>query len=121
MSAKSQLLVAAAFLCLAGSGARAADQDFTLYNVTGYTIEKVFVSAVGKATWGSDILGQDRLDDGDNVAITFKNGTRACEYDLKVVYDDDNSAVWSGVNLCELSKIHLHWDKKAGATRATGE
>ncbi len=114
-------LTAAAVFCFAGLAANAADQDFTMYNNTGYTIDKVFVSAVGKTTWGSDILGRDKLDDGENVAITFKSGTSACNYDLKVVYDDDDTAVWSDVNLCELSKIHLHWDKKAGTTRASGE
>ena len=114
-------LAAAAKLCLASFAAQAGDQDFTLYNNTGYTIDKVFVSAVGKTTWGSDILGTGKLDNGEDVAITFKSSTTACEFDLKVVYDDDDTAVWSDVDLCKLSKIHLHWDKKAGATRATGE
>jgi hypothetical protein len=114
-------LTAASVLCLAGMTANAADQDFTLYNATGYTIDKVFVSDVGKTTWGPDIMGQDSLDDGAKVEITFKNGTKSCNYDLKVVYSDDDTATWSDVNLCELSKIHLHWDRKAGVTRATGE
>jgi hypothetical protein len=38
-----------------------------------------------------------------------------------VVYDDDDTATRSDVNLCELSKTHVRWDKKAGVTRATGE
>jgi hypothetical protein len=112
---------AAVALCLAGTVAQAADQDFALYNETGYTIDKVFVSTVGKASWGSDVLGQGSLDDGNKVDITFKSGTTACSFDLKVVYDDDDTATWSDVDLCKLSKIHLHWDKKAGVTRASGE
>ena len=121
MHAMFNTLAAVAALCLSGTVARAADQDFTLYNETGYTIDKVFVSAVGKTTWGGDILGRSSLDDGDKVDITFKSGTTNCDFDLKVVYDDDDTATWSDVNLCKLSKIHLHWDKKAGVTRATGE
>ncbi len=114
-------LAAAAALCLAGTVAQAADQDFSLYNDTGYTIDKVFVSAVGKATWGADIMGTGSLDAGNKVDITFKSGTAACSFDLKVVYDDNDTATWSDVDLCTLSKIHLHWDKNAGVTRATGE
>jgi hypothetical protein len=114
-------LAAAAMLCLAGSAAIAADQDFALFNETGYTIDKVYVSPVGKTTWGGDILGQDQLEDGNKVNVTFKNGNSVCQYDLKVVYTDDDSAVWSDLNLCDLSKIHLHYDRKAGVTRASTE
>ena len=121
MHSMFKLLAASAFLCLAGAAANAADQDFTLYNNTGYTVDKVYVSAVGKTTWGKDILGEGQLEDGNKVNITFSNGTTACNFDLKVVYTDDDTATWSDVNLCDLSKIHLHWDKKAGVTRATGE
>jgi len=113
--------VAAVLLCLAGAPAFAADQDFTMFNETGYTIDKVFVSVVGKTTWGKDILGTGQLHDGNKVDITFNDGTTSCNFDLKVVYDDDDTAVWSNVNLCDLSKIHLHYDKKAGVTRATSE
>jgi hypothetical protein len=114
-------LAAASILCVSAFAANAADQDFTLYNATGYTIDKVFVSAVGKKTWGGDIMGSGNLEDGSKVDITFKSGTTNCNFDLRVVYDDDDTATWNDVNLCELSKIHLHWDKKAGVTRASGE
>jgi len=63
MHATLKTLAASAIFCFAGAAAFAADQDFTLYNVTGYTIDKVFVSPVGKTTWGSDILGTDQLED----------------------------------------------------------
>src|SRR5258708_7488967 len=116
MHAMFKALAAAAILAFVGTSANAANQDFTLYNATGYTIDKVYVSAVGKATWGSDVLGADQLEDGSKVDIAFKSGTSACSYDLKVVYTDDDTATWSNVNLCELSKIHLHWDRKAGVT-----
>jgi hypothetical protein len=116
-----KILAVAAILCVGAAGAEAADQDFTLYNNTGYTIDKVFVSPVGKTTWGKDILGQDQLEDDNKVNITFSSGTTACNFDLKVVYTDDDTAVWNDVNLCELSKIHIHWDKKNGVTRATSE
>jgi hypothetical protein len=121
MRSMFKTLAASTILCLAGAAAFAADQDFTLYNVTGYTIDKVFVSPVGKTTWGRDILGTGQLDDGNKVDITFKSGNDVCRYDLKVVYTDDDTAVWNDLNLCELSKIHLHWDRKAGVSRATYE
>jgi hypothetical protein len=114
-------LAAAAILCLAGASAHAGKQDFTLYNNTGYGIDKLFVSSVGAKTWEEDILGRDTLDDGESFAISFENGERGCHYDMKVVYHDGDQAEWGNVNLCELTNIHIHWDKKAGVTRASGD
>jgi hypothetical protein len=112
---------AAAILCCGAAASHAADQDFTLFNNTGYTIDKVFVSAANKKSWGEDILGQASLDDHAKVEISFKHGESGCDYDLKVVYDDNEEAVWNTINLCDLSNIHLHWDKSAGVTRATSD
>lgn len=116
-----RMLTAGSLLCFAGTAAYAGKQDFTLFNNTGYTVDKVFVSSVGKKTWGGDILGTGSLDDGNKVDITFDDDARGCQYDMKVVYDDGDEATWSDVNLCELSKIHIHWDKKQGVTRATSD
>jgi hypothetical protein len=121
MHATLKTLAASALFCFASVAAFAGDQDFTLYNVTGYTIDKVFVSPVGKTTWGSDILGTGQLEDGNKVDITFKASNDICHYDLKVVYTDDDTATWSDLNLCEISKVHLHYDRKAGVSRATYE
>jgi len=114
-------LATAMILCFSAAAANAGQQDFTLHNNTGYTVDKVFVSSVGKKTWGSDIMGTGTLDDGNKVDITFDDDARGCHYDLKVVYDDGDEATWGDVNLCELNNIHIHWDKKLGVTRATGD
>jgi hypothetical protein len=84
-------------------------------------VDKVFVRSVGKKSWGAEILGSGSLDDGNKVKITFSGDSGDCKYDLKVVYDDGDDATWSDVNLCELNNIHIHWDKKLGVTRATGD
>ena len=90
--------------------------DFTLINATGYTIDQVYASRPRSNSWGDDIMGKGQLEDGQYVKITF--GTSACNWDLKVVYDDKDTSVWENVNLCSISKLTLHWDRKAGQTRA---
>jgi hypothetical protein len=114
-------LIAAAAIGGIASGAQAAEQDFALHNDTGYTIDKVFVSPVSKSSWGPDILGRDQLEDGQGVNITFRESTTACRWDLKVVYEDKDEAIWNDVNLCEISNVHLHWDRKSGVTRASAD
>jgi hypothetical protein len=113
-------VAAASLLCIAGT-ASAAKQDFNLVNNTGYQVDKVFVSSVGAKSWEEDIMGHDALGDGEQVAISFEKGERGCHSDLKVVYQDKDEAEWHDLNICEISTIHIHWDKNAGTTTATAE
>lgn len=99
----------------------AGDQDFTLVNKTGYDIAEVYVSAAHDDDWGEDVMGKEMLEDGEKVDITFTSKEGACHWDLKVVYQDKDVAIWHDINLCKVSKVTLHWDKKSGATTAVTE
>jgi len=101
--------------------AKAGDQDFKLVNKTGYDIAQVYVSPMKSDNWGDDVMGSDVLADGSAVDITFHHSTTACHWDLKVVYTDKETAVWHDVNLCEIEKITIHWNKDSGDTTATAE
>ena len=102
--------------------ARAADQDFKVVNKTGYQIDSVFLSTPNDNDWGSDVMGQESLGDGEVANITFSKGTRACKWDMKVVYhDDDSTAVWKALDLCSISKVSLFWNDKTQVTTAKTE
>jgi hypothetical protein len=116
-----RILLTLAALCLATTAAYAGKQDFNLVNNTGYQVDKVYVSSVGAKSWEEDILGRDTLNDGESVAISFEKGERGCKYDLKVIYQDADEAEWHDIDLCEISTVHIHWDKAAGTTTATAE
>jgi len=118
-----RLFAAAVFAMTIGLAglAQAGDQDFTLTNKTGYTVKHVYVSAASASSWEEDVLGEDTLDDGEHVDISFAKGTRGCSYDLKVVYDDGDSSEWGKLDLCSINKISIYWDRKAGTTRAVSE
>ncbi|MBF0148222.1 MAG: argininosuccinate lyase [Magnetococcales bacterium] len=104
---------------LAGSLFAGPNQDFTLVNKTGYTLDQVYVSPAHSDDWEEDILGRDTMDDGESVPIHFSRNVTTCEWDLKVVYYDDNSsAVWSNIDLCSVSKITIRWNKNSGETTA---
>ena len=108
---------------LQASPARAANgADFTLKNQTGYQIDEVYVSAHSSRNWGKDVMGEDTLDAGQSVNITFPRNNRACMFDIMVKYhDDDMKAEWGNVDLCKYSAITLYMDKKTRNTRAVGE
>jgi hypothetical protein len=96
-------------------------QDFTLINRTGYDISEVYISPAKADDWEEDILGsEDNLDDGTQREIKFHRVGSTCKWDLKVVYDeDDSTAVWRNIDLCEVSKITIKYNKKSDTTSAT--
>ena len=120
-----RVFAAAAFALtfgLAGGLAQAADQDATVVNRTGATINHVYVSVAGANAWDEDLLDEDdTLDNGEHVDIAFDQEARGCLYDLKVVYDDGESSQWGGINLCETRRIGIYWDRNAGTTRAAAD
>lgn len=114
------LAVAAAALVAPGV-ASANDADFTLVNRTGYQIDEVYISPHSSSKWGRDVMGDGALGNARQVKITFPHGNGACIFDLKVKYEDGDTAEWSKVDLCEYTTITLYWDAKAKVTRAVGE
>ena len=114
--------IAALLMLGASSLAHANDADFTLKNKTGYQIDEVYVSRHSSAEWGKDRMGSDALADGESIDVNFPHGNGACKFDIKVKYHDDNStAEWGNVDLCQYNSISLFWDTKTQVTRAVGE
>lgn len=102
------------------AAAEGAKQDFALINKTGYELKELYVSPSKAGDWQEDILGQGTLGDGERVNIHFSPKVQTCKWDLKVVYtEDSSSAVWNEINLCDVDKITIHYDKDRDVTRAT--
>lgn len=112
-------IVSAAFL---SAPAVAGDQDFKLINRTGYQIDKVFVSPHNVKSWQEDVLGEDVLENGGNVDITFSRSEDTCNWDIKAIYEDGDVAVWTnGFNLCEVSEITVKYNAQTGVTSAASK
>lgn len=106
---------------IAGAALAQGKQDFRLSNRTGYTIAEVYVAPSKSDDWEEDVMGRDTLDDGGYVDISFPRKEKTCSYDLKVVYDDEETAEWQGLDLCSVSKISLRYNRKTGETWADSE
>ncbi len=102
---------------LAGS-AMAGEQDFKLVNKTGYQIDEVYVSRASSKSWGRDLMGRGALEEDSSVDITFNAPADACRWDLRVKYNDGDTAEWGNLNLCNIDTVTLYWDRKNGTTRA---
>jgi hypothetical protein len=102
--------------------ASAGPQDFELVNNTGNEIRNLYISPTTSDDWGDDVLGEDTLAAGDSQQIKFPASRGdACEWDLKVTYDDDSSKEWKDVNLCTISKLTINYDEGTHETSASSE
>ena len=108
-------------LLLCSVAAVAKDADFVLKNRTGYRIDEVYVAVTASNKWGKNIMQTGSLRDGHYVKIVFPQGNGACNFDIKVKYDDGDVSSWKDVNLCKYQAISLYWNRKAQTTRAVGE
>ena len=114
-----KLLCLLPVLFLFAMTANAGPQDFTLVNETGVTIHEFHCSTVNTDKWEEDILGQDVLENGQSVDIKFHAAEDECNWDLMVKDSDGNSLEWHDINLCNISKITLHWDGSKGTAELT--
>ena len=112
--------VAASLALSPAAWAQQAKQDFTLVNKTGYALSEVYVSPTKSDDWEEDILGRDVMENGDLVHISFRRAAKSCLWDLKVVYqDDDSESYWEEIDLCSVSRITIMYDRKTDTSTAT--
>ena len=68
--------------------AQASDVTLTVVNSTGFTVLHVYVSPAKAGAWGSDMLGNAVLEDGESLAVRVRNGAR---YDIRLVDVDGDT------------------------------
>ena len=102
----------------------AYDLNFTLVNMTGYTIAHIFVAPTTEREWGDDIMGKDMLAHGEEVDIIFSTEEVASKWDIYVTwdgYESDEDVFWIGFDLSKISIITLYYDAKTNKTWAEYE
>src|SRR6476620_7002684 len=86
------IAAALAFASLPSVAAAQGRQDFRLTNANGYDIAEVYVAPTSSDDWEDDVMGEDTLDDAQNVTIHFPLKAKQCLYDIKVVWTDGDNA-----------------------------
>lgn len=80
------------------------DRHVTIKNRTGWTMLSFYASDASKDDWEEDILGDDVLENRQNVRINIDDGSGACEYDFKAEFTNGEELTRFGVNVCEVSE-----------------
>lgn len=88
---------------LAAAPANAQDRNVQIINETQNAIVQFFASNVERGTWEEDILGENVLPVGGAVNINIDDGSGACVYDFKAVFEDGEELVRPGIDVCTTS------------------
>jgi hypothetical protein len=117
--AVKSLLAALVFVisALAQSPAQADDRNVTVVNGTGYSIKFLGFNNPGDSDWSENELDED-LDDGESIDVEFDTDDEGCKWNIRVDWADAGypGVIWRGVDLCRISEITLHYDRRSDTT-----
>lgn len=103
---------------LVSASVKAGYQDFVLVNSTRGDILSIYTSPTGVEDWEEDILGDNTLDSGESLTITF-SGRSERFWDIKIVYaGEEPDAAFCGIDLGSAAKAIL-WNNLRGETMLT--
>jgi hypothetical protein len=111
-------IVVAVLSLLAGS-ALAVDTTFLLINSTGYPIREMFISQSELNFWSPNVLRPPVIKAGESRQVVIPASQVSCMVDMKIGFADGGApAIWQYLDLCELRKIQLFYDRTSGITTA---
>ena len=92
-----------------------------MINRTGYQIDQIYIGPSSSPNWGPDLLGRNVLANGRNFDVRFPQRSNECLWDIKVVYNDGDQSELRQVNLCQVSRVTMFWDRQRNNTRFVSE
>lgn len=84
-----------------------ADRRVRIINETAHTMMRFYASNVDRTSWEEDILGERTLPSGQSVVINIDDGSGACLFDFKGVFDDGDEVTQSRINVCEIESFRF--------------
>lgn len=82
----------------------AQDRRVRIINDTRHTMVQFYASNSSRTNWEEDILGQRVLPPGQSVMINIDDGSGACLFDFKAVFNDGDVLVRNQINVCQISQ-----------------
>jgi hypothetical protein len=100
----------------------ADDRNVTVVNGTGYGIKFLGFNNPGDNDWSDNELG-DVLANGASVYVKFNSADKGCVWNFRISWADPGypDVLWRNVNLCEIEKLTLKYDRSSDTTSYTAE
>ena len=95
-------------------------QDFrnvTVINGTGYGIKFLGFNNPGDNEWSDNELG-GVLANGQSIYVKFNNADKGCVWNFRISWELPGypDVLWRNVNLCEIDKLTLKWNRESNET-----
>ena len=120
---KTHLGLAAAMVMLATTTAYAQDnRNVTVVNGTGYGVKFLGFNNPGDNEWSDNELG-GVLSNGQSIYVKFNNADKGCVWNFRISWELSgySDVLWRNVNLCQIDKLTLKWDRSSNETSFIGE
>ena len=69
-------------------------RSMEVYNNTGYTIERLYITAREQRNWGQDLLGNRLLYNGGRDSFNYDANYQY--YEIKIVFSNGDTREWTG-------------------------
>jgi hypothetical protein len=114
-------IVTAAALLSAAAFAQ-DNRNVSVVNGTGYGIKFLGFNNPGDDDWSDNELG-NVFANGQSIYVKFNNADKGCVWNFRISWADPGypDVLWRDVNLCELDKLTLKWDRNTNETSFIGE
>ncbi|MDI1282950.1 MAG: hypothetical protein PSV46_01015 [Reyranella sp.] len=111
--------IAVALLSLFAGSALAVDTTFLLVNSTSSPINAMSISQTDMGMWSPNLLHGPIIPPGASRQIVIPASQLVCQVDMKLGFSDGAApATWQYLNLCDLRKIQVFYDRYSGITTA---
>ncbi len=91
--------------------------DFTIVNKTGYEIKEIYIDEATENNWTDNVMkGQGNLKEDETFKVEFSPEEDSAKWDIKAVYADGETAIWTGLKLTDITTVTLFWSKDKGSS-----
>ncbi|NDH61618.1 MAG: hypothetical protein EBY18_08170 [Alphaproteobacteria bacterium] len=111
--------IVVALLSLISGSALAVDTTFLLVNSTSYPINQMSISQHDMQMWSPNLFRGPVIKPGESRQIVIPASQLVCQVDMRLGFADGTPpATWQYLNLCNLRKIQVFYDRYSGITTA---
>lgn len=112
-------LIVVALLSLISGSALAVDTTFLLVNSTSYPISEMSITQHDMGMWSPNLLRGPIIKPGESRQVVIPASQLVCQVDIKLGFSDGTpAATWQYLNLCNLRRLQVFYDRYSGITTA---
>lgn len=109
---KKKLLVSVTMIMLFGLPLLAlADNNYDrrviITNESSFEVKEFYASRVSTDDWEENIVEDKPLKSGDSGRFDFNDGSGACLFDFKIVFEDGDVGTASSINVCKITNYYI--------------